>query len=328
MTDRLPVIDLGPLRSGHGAELERVTRAIHQACTTVGFFYVTNHGIREGLLTQIVATARAFFARPEAEKRAVAARGPETNWRGWSALGTEVTKGKRDWHECIDFMTERRDDAPASAFRSPLHGKNLWPDLGPDSLAGFRTSVESYFGAMTGLGTTLLEGLSLSSGFERDFFAKQFTTPFCILRLLHYPPQPVSDADAEIGAGIGEHTDYGCLTLLTATEPGLSVRTPDGRWIDAPPISGTFVCNLGDALETWTYGVYKATPHRVVASSERVSIPFFFDPNLDAVVRPIESLRRPGMPVADAFRYGPYLLAAYERSYPQGGELPTPEPGR
>lgn len=59
-------------------------------------------------------------------------------------------------------------------------------------------------------------------------------------------------------------------------------------WIEAPPIKNTFVVNIGDMLDIWTGGKYKATPHRVKNCSDRnrLSAPFFFDPCFDALIEP------------------------------------------
>jgi isopenicillin N synthase-like dioxygenase len=105
------------------------------------------------------------------------------------------------------------------------------------------------------------------------------------LRVLHYPPRPGAAAAGALGAG--EHTDYGNLTLLATDEVGgLEVRTRAGRWIDAPHLPGTFVCNIGDCLMRWTNDIYVSTPHKVVSppGRDRYSVAFFLDPDPDAMV--------------------------------------------
>ena len=51
----------------------------------------------------------------------------------------------------------------------------------------------------------------------------------------------------------GAHTDYGMLTLLATDDvPGLQLHLPAaGGWVDAKPLPGTFIVNLGDMLERY-----------------------------------------------------------------------------
>ncbi|MCG5217996.1 hypothetical protein MBA17_32585 [Streptosporangium sp. KLBMP 9127] len=128
---------------------------------------------------------------------------------------------------------------------------------------------------------------------------------------------------------MGEHTDYGLLTLLAQDESGgLEVATPRG-WVAAPPLPGTFVCNIGDMLDRLTGGWYRSTPHRVlnVSGRGRLSFPFFFDPGWDAEVPPLPSRAavaddggRPRWDGRDlrAFSgtYGEYLLGKVSKVFP------------
>jgi isopenicillin N synthase-like dioxygenase len=130
---------------------------------------------------------------------------------------------------------------------------------------------------------------------------------------------------------VGEHTDYGVLTILKQDNTGgLQVKS-QGRWIDAPPLRGSFICNIGDMLDRMTRGIYRSTPHRVLntARRDRLSFPFFFDPNFYAEVRPIEELAH--YPIADdsherwdranvheiSGTYGDYLLGKVSKVFPQ-----------
>jgi isopenicillin N synthase-like dioxygenase len=73
----------------------------------------------------------------------------------------------------------------------------------------------------------------------------------------------------------------------------LEVQTLDGlKWVKAPPLKGTIVVNIGDLLQFWSSGKYRATPHRVVVNSEtcnqsRYSIAIFIHPNHDTAIRPL-----------------------------------------
>lgn len=129
------------------------------------------------------------------------------------------------------------------------------------------------------------------------------------LRSIHYPP--ISDKMAKdpkiirksivIFASIvpftghcfrcGEHSDYGTITLLYQDQlGGLEVKGVDGQWINADPVPGTVLVNVGDLLEALTGGLFPATRHRVVVPeleirrrTKRQSIVFFIHPD-DAVV--------------------------------------------
>ena len=149
-----------------------------------------------------------------------------------------------------------------------------------------RTLVLDYMQATERAAHAVLEGVALSLGLEKGWFLQHYTAnPTVLFRIFHYPPQPAGLTQW----GVGEHTDYGLLTLLLQdTVPGLQVRTPRG-WMDAPPLPGTLVCNIGDMLDRLTGGVYRSTPHRVLNASgrERYSFPLFFDPDFSARVTPL-----------------------------------------
>jgi isopenicillin N synthase-like dioxygenase len=129
----------------------------------------------------------------------------------------------------------------------------------------------------------LAKGLGLSP----DYFAGRFEgEPTCLFRVFNYP-KGLSDGSSW---GVGPHTDMGFLTILAPGEQGgLQVKGRDGEFFDVHPIEGAFVLNIGDMLEYWTGGIYKATVHRVTntADEDRLSFPFFFDPAWNANLLPI-----------------------------------------
>src|SRR4029077_20003872 len=113
---------------------------------------------------------------------------------------------------------------------TPLHGPNLFPSEPP----GFRETVLEYVEALTRLGRRLMAGLALSLDLAESYFADHYTAdPLTLFRIFNYPPP----ADLTLW-GVGEHTDYGLLTVLLQDESGgLEVRSRS-RWVPAPPIPG------------------------------------------------------------------------------------------
>ena len=281
----VPLIDISALVTGVGDE-QAVASEIGQACREYGFFYVVGHGVDEGLQRRLEALSRRFFAQDlETKRRIRMARGGKA-WRGFFPVGGELTSGKPDAKEGLYFGAELGRDDPRVRAGIPLHGPNLFPE----GLPLFRETVLAYMAALTTLGHTLMTGLALSLGLERSYFADRYTAdPLILFRIFHYPPMPARPSD-EPPWGVGEHTDYGVLTILKQDDTGgLQVKSK-ARWVDAPPVPGTFVCNIGDMLDRMTGGRYRSTPHRVrnVAVRGRLSFPFFFDPNFEAQILPID----------------------------------------
>ena len=321
MAERLPVIDVAPLFGSDTGAHMRTADAIGTACRAHGFFYASGHGIAPALFVQLDATARAFFALPLAEKLEIAMAQGGPAWRGYFPAGGEMTSGHPDNKEGIYFGSPLGSEDPRVQRGLPLHGANLYPARPQD----LRPAVDAYMSAAAAAAGAILEGIALSLGLEADYFARHYTAdPTVLFRIFHYPAPDASDD----GWGVGEHTDYGLLTLLAQDDcGGLEVRTRDG-WIDAPPLPGTLVCNIGDMLDRLTGGAYKSTPHRArnVSGRGRLSFPLFFDPGFDAQILPIPNRAD----VADDWRsrwdrasvhdfsgtYGDYLLGKVSKVFP------------
>lgn len=301
--DTIPVIDVSPLASPDAAARQRVAAEIGAACRGIGFFYVAGHGIPAETIEAVFARANAFFARPPDEKAALSIERSPHN-RGYVGLGGESLDPSKpaDLKEAFNIGLELPPDDPEVVAGKPFRGLNQWPDD-----AAFRATMLGYYEAVLGLGRRLHRGFSIDLGLPDEFFAAALDRPAAILRLLHYPPRPARVAEGQAGAG--EHTDYGNLTLLVVDGvAGLEVRTRDGRWIDAPHIPGTFVCNIGDCLMRWTNDVYVSTPHRVrPPERERTSVAFFLDANPDAPVEVLPGCVSPSRPA----RYPPISAGDY-----------------
>ena len=310
----LPVIDVSdPSRAGD---------AIGAACRDVGFFYAAHHGVGAPTLARVDAAARAFFALPDAEKMKIAmARGGRA-WRGYFPVGGELTSGMPDRKQGLYFGEELGADDPRVAAGMPLHGANLFPDAPSDLKPAVLQLMHEY----TRAAHAIMEGVAFSLGLDAQYFRLTYTArPTLLFRIFEYPAAPEGDE----GWGVGEHTDYGLLTLLAQDDKGgLQVKTQRG-WIEAPPIPGTLVCNIGDMLDRMTGGLYRSTPHRVrnPAPRDRLSFPFFFDPGWDAEIVPLPAhakaqddreTRWDRESVHDFHgTYGDYLLGKVGKVFPQ-----------
>ncbi len=318
----IPIIDVDDLVSGRASQVVVADR-LGAACRESGFFYVVGHGVDEGLQRRLRDLSREFFAQDVETKLRIRMALGGRAWRGYFRVGDELTSGKPDQKEGLYFGAELPADDPRVRAGTPLHGPNLFPER-PE---GLRRAVLDYMEALTALGHRLMAGLALSLSLDESYFADRGTgEPLTLFRIFNYPPP----ADSALW-GVGEHTDYGLLTILMQDDAGgLEVKSRS-RWVPAPPVPGSFVCNIGDMLDRMTGGLYRSTPHRVrnPAPRDRLSFPFFFDPNFSARVRPIELAGR-DMPSDDrderwdrasvhAFQgtYGEYLLGKVGKVFPE-----------
>jgi isopenicillin N synthase-like dioxygenase len=319
----LPVVDVGPVVSGGpAAAVAAVAEQIQAACRDRGFFYVTGHGVPADLIAELADASAEFFALPLSDKLEIAMERGGRAWRGYFPVGDELTSGRPDLKEGLYFGAELPDDDPRVQEGLPLHGRNLFPRQVPQ----LRSLVLAYLDALTAAGQAVLAGVALSLGLDARYFADGYTAdPTILFRIFHYPPSAPQDE----GWGVGEHTDYGLVTLLAQDDSGgLQVATPEG-WIDAPPIPGTLVCNIGDMLDRLTGGWYKSTPHRVrnLSGHGRLSFPFFLDPGFGAEVPPLPeraaaddrgNRRWDGQDLrAFTGSYGDYLLGKVSKVFPQ-----------
>ena len=320
-TPSIPVIDVAALRNP-SAPLDAilsVAAEIDRACRKHGFFLIVNHGVDLALAASLDKTARELFALPEATKELVAMKHGGSAWRGWFPLHGELTSGIPDQKEGYYFGSDLPADHPKVLAKTPLHGKNIFPQ----EPAAFGGIVTEWIAQVAALGHDLMRGLALGLGMDQDWFAKNLTAdPTLLFRIFRYPPTTAE------GWGVGEHTDYGILTMLWQDScGGLQVFTED-KWVEVEPVPNAFVCNIGDMLEKLTGGRYLSTPHRVRNASgrERLSFPLFFDPSWDVTVPslPLEGSAPPARNrwdgkdvLAWSGTYGSYLTAKVAKCFPE-----------
>ncbi|WP_319637685.1 isopenicillin N synthase family dioxygenase [Pengzhenrongella sicca] len=275
----MPVLDLSLADDPATADAFRIS--LREATHTFGFFYLVGHGVDHELIARVIGVAREFFALPDAAKLAI----ENTNsphFRGYTRVGGERTQGKVDWREQVDVGPEL-EVLPTGAGHpdyNVLQGPNLWPR----ELPALREVVETWNGAMASVADRLLHAWALSLGQDGDVFDGAFgPRPATLTKVVRYPGRVEGGTEQ----GVGWHSDAGVLTLLLVEpdRPGLQVEY-EGLPLDAPPLEGALIVNIGEMLEWATGGYLRATRHRVLApepGTDRISVPYFHSPALDAV---------------------------------------------
>lgn len=307
MSGTIPVVSLrGP----------NTAAALRQACETAGFFYVVDHGVPAAQVVGLFEQARALFDLPVSDKAAISiAHSPAM--RGFEAIGSQTLDAESlpDFKESFYCGNEHPPSHPYVQRGLQGYGANQWPAV----LPGMAAACAAYIGTLTTLAQRLMALLAESLGEPAQAFGAALGDPMITLRLLRYPPHPEGADERLFGAGA--HTDWGAVTILAQDRHGgLEVQMPDGRWVAAPPLEGSFVVNLGDMMPRWTNGRFRSNPHRVrnVSSggAPRYSIPFFFSPDYMTRVAPLPSCVSAAQPARyAACTVGEHLREMYEKTY-------------
>ncbi|ODN05901.1 hypothetical protein Ocin01_00781 [Orchesella cincta] len=284
----VPVINLFEITSSNttpnysSPSVQKLVKNIGNSCIQWGFFYVTGHGINPKVVDGVLEVSNQFFKQSKLYKKTVE-RKPD-NYRGYT--DTELTKQKVDWKEAYDFGAEYPLEVNTLENGIDLDaGANQWPNDMPH----FKQTLLQYFKEMHSLSSLLMDMIFLSLNVDpramKHHFNEATDTSFC--RLNYYPVC----ADSKNNLGVGPHADAGVLTVLLQDNSVTSLQVQrNGDFHDVPPIPGSFVINIGDMMQVWSNGTFKAPVHRVLANSEseRLSVPFFFNPSYETTVEPLD----------------------------------------
>ena len=309
----LPIIDIAPLYSNDANCWPAVAEQIDRACRDWGFFYIVGHPIGSERIDALLSAAKRFFALPADDKLKIDIT-QTAHHRGYGAIATEQLDPSKpsDLKETFDMGFHMPVDHPEVLAGKPLRGPNRHPDM-----PGWAGLMEQHYADMQGLAKTLLRAMAMALDIEHDFFDARFHEPISVLRMIHYPPRHTATSAEQQGAGA--HTDYGCITLLYQDDAGgLQVRARDGEWIDAPPIAGSFVVNIGDMMARWSNDRYRSTAHRVISPRERdrYAMPFFAEPHPETAIACLPGCQDAERPP----RYAPttcaeWLLSRFAATY-------------
>ncbi len=309
-----PIVSLAGMRSETAADRAAVAKAFRAACLDKGFLYIVDHGIPRDMTEAVFAETKRFFALPIEQKMHVdMALSPYH--RGYEPLRGQVLESGTppDVKEGFYLGNELSEDDPRVRAGLFDHGPNQWPE----TLPGFRETLDAYFAEMEALCRLTMRALALALALPEDYFEHFCDASVSNLKLLHYPPQPANPRPEE--KGCGAHTDWGAITYLLQDDAGgLQVWDQVHGWIDAPPVEGAYVLNLGDLIARWTNDRFRSTLHRVINRSgrERYSVPFFFTgrPDHEVVCLPncLEAGERPKYAATTTLGH---LKEMYDRSY-------------
>lgn len=315
----IPSIDVSPLFGPPGPARDAADREIMQAAAGVGFMSIRGLEGHVPCGREVRAELLRLFSLPDAEKAKLLRRtfdpARPNVYRGFFPL----QNGAATYKEGIDMGPDVAH-AVAPGSDDPLCEPTPLP--GEDVLPGWRRAVADYYVGMERLGRTLMRAIARGLDLPETQFDAAFVGGISTLRLIHYPvrPQDSFDGADPTKAWVehegrkryvsgGAHVDSGFVTLLAQDGvEGLQAKLSDGRWIDVPPVDGTLAVNFGKLLDRWTGGRIRATEHRVLGPGRtRHSIPFFYEPAVDAVIAP---LPLQGAEPFAPFSYGDHLWDA------------------
>lgn len=312
----IPILDLGPYLAGEPGAERRLSEDLCWACERIGFYFIVNHGVPQGLIDRAWAETARFHAQPLADKMKLLIN---DHMIGYLPLGYSTfrssTVNRNTKHDLNAALFVRRDRSPGDpdvVSGKRWRGLNQWPA----PLPGFRDTMTEYFRTLEGLGQKLLPLYALALDMPREYFLPLFDGAHINLRLSHYPANAAAEDNQ---FGIAPHADAGFLTMLPQSEvPGLEIRTNSGKWLAAPSLPGSYLVNTGDTLNRWTNGRFLSTPHRASNNSarERYAMPFFYDPNTDTMIECLPTCCGPGnSPRYPAQTYGEFYAWFIRKNY-------------
>ncbi|GAA5971754.1 hypothetical protein JCM11641_001499 [Rhodosporidiobolus odoratus] len=272
---------------------------LQQALLTTGFFYLSE---LEAVLPEwkeawdeAFRASEEFFAQSVEEKQQIAMEG-SAHFRGWSGFKVEVTQGRNDLREQIDFGPDTPPaipypPLPDEPIELSLYGPNQYPSFVPSLEAALRCWRNLNETIAADLISLIADSLTPNPGLITSAFSLGDASqpPYSRMKVVQY--SPVSADEGRKGLGVGAHKDGGGITLLAQDlTGGLQVQNWNGAWKDVKPLPYILVINVGQVIERMSSSLYSATTHRVLPTLSphpRLSIPFFYSPTLRARLTPL-----------------------------------------
>lgn len=277
--DEIPQVDVSGIYSPDKEVRLKTALEIKDVLHRVGFMYAINHGVDEKLYEKTFDYAKKYFDQSMEKKLELHNSQSGRQMCGYFPPFRNNREGrsKPDTNEAYCSQAEFSNDETRDWDKRI----NVWPS--EEDMPGFKEHMIAHNKALRDFAYAMIQNFALGLGLPENYFEKDCSNPKCHFRQLHYKPQP----NAVDSVGTGAHEDLEILTLLKQDEvPALQVLNTRGEFVQATPIPGSIVVNVGDQLQRITNGYFRSTVHRVVnvAAKDRYSAPFFYSFNPETML--------------------------------------------
>ena len=290
MKSYIPTVNISSLLKSdfNSLSAKNTLLKIERACVDIGFFQVIGHGIDIKEINNICKIGNRFFNSPIENKNKLAPKKwNKKNKNTYRGYFPNTVNGK----EGLDLGDLKITPNNLKKYKSPyIEYLNLNKSLSKSSIK----SLSNYFDHIFSLSEILFKSIIKLYKKDESIINQAFSRvkTLSTLRFNYYPnqtkPVEISKQDG-VALGCETHVDSGVFTVLYQDKKGgLQVQNrKNKKWYDVPFNKNALIVNTGLALEYLSKGRFKATNHRVLWNkTERMSIPFFFEPSYDFVMHP------------------------------------------
>lgn len=181
--DEVPIIDLGGIDGGSESR-HALAKEVKTAAESIGFFYISNHGIGDEVIKAAANQAKAFFHQPTSTKELVAKK-KSNFYNGWHAQGSTRTSATESVDRKESFMWRYDpafdpDKSPGESIPDAVqqymkHESFLWD--GTEHLAGFQQALVKYWQECLSLSRKMVKIFALALDLPEDYFDNLTTYP-------------------------------------------------------------------------------------------------------------------------------------------------------
>ncbi|XP_057451865.1 2-oxoglutarate-dependent dioxygenase 19-like [Lotus japonicus] len=282
----IPVIDLSLLTSNDPQIHAKAVHQLSKACAEWGFFMLTNHGIPEDLMEEVMKKSHEFHDLPMEEKEEFGDKGTFSPIRHGTSFNPQAEK-VHYWRDYLKVIT-----GPEFNF--------------PHKPPGYREVAFEYTHKIRALARNLLQRISESLGLQSNSIIECscFDSGLQIFAVNMYPPCP----QPHLALGLPPHSDHGLLTFLMQNGIGGLQVKHGGKWVSVDPLPNCLVVNIGDQLEAVSNGRYSSVLHRATLNNTdtRISVAVVNGPAQDKKIGPAPELLEKEKPLYKSIKYQDY----------------------